>query len=94
MGLVPGQTATAQLGQWWHLSAGSLLSGPRLARENAALKARVLDLAAQNKDLLTAQAENVRLRRLLGFEQRSPRAPCWPRRSSRSSPTPTPTRSP
>ena len=25
-------------GQWWHLSAGSLLSGPRLARENAALK--------------------------------------------------------
>lgn len=73
MGLVPGQAATALGGQWWHLSAGSLLSGPRLARENAALKARVLDLAAQNKALLTAQAENARLRRLLGFEQRAPR---------------------
>jgi len=73
MGLVPGQVATAQLGQWWHRSAGALLSGPRLARENAALKTRVLDLAAQNKALLTAQAENARLRQLLGFQQRAPR---------------------
>ncbi len=73
MGLVPGQVATAHLGRWWRLSAASLLSGPRLARENAALKARVLDLAARNKSLLTAQAENDRLRRLLGFEQRAPR---------------------
>ena len=73
MGLVPGQAAAAQLGQWWHLSAGSLLSGPRLARENAALKVRVLDLSAQNKSLLTAQAENIRLRQLLGFEQRAQR---------------------
>ena len=73
MGLVPGQLVTAQLGQWWHLSAGSLLSGPRLAQENAALTARVLELSAQNKELLTEQAENIRLRRLLGFAQRSPR---------------------
>jgi rod shape-determining protein MreC len=73
MGLAPGQFATALLGRWWRLSAGSLLSGPRLARENAALKSRVLDLSAQNKGLLTAQAENVRLRQLLGFAQRSPR---------------------
>jgi len=73
MALVPAQVAAAHLGAWWHLSAGSLLSGPRLARDNAALKARVLDLAAQNKSLLTAQAENDRLRRLLGFERRSPR---------------------
>ena len=73
MGLVPGQVAAAQASQWWHLSAGSLLAGPRLARENAALKTRVLDLAAQNKSLLTAQAENARLRQLLGFEQRAPR---------------------
>lgn len=73
MGLVPGQVAAAQVGQWWHLSAGSLLAGPRLARENAALNSRVLDLAAQNKSLLTAQAENARLRQLLGFERRSPR---------------------
>ncbi len=73
MGLVPAQVVAALGGRWWHLSAGSLLSGPRLARENAALKARVLDLSAQNKSLLTAQAENGRLRRLLGFEQRAPR---------------------
>ena len=73
MGLVPGEAATAALGQWWHLSAGALFSGPRLARENADLKARVLDLSAQNKELLTAQGENARLRQLLGFVQRSPR---------------------
>ena len=73
MGLVPGQVAAAQASQWWRLSGGSLLAGPRLARENAALKARVLDLAAQYKSLLTAQAENARLRQLLGFEQRAPR---------------------
>ena len=74
LALVPAQIAAARFGAWWHLSAGSLLAGPRLARDNAALKARVLDLAAQNKSLLTAQAENDRLRRLLGFEGRSPRA--------------------
>ena len=73
MALVPGQTGLAFLGQSWHLSAGSLLSGPRLARENEALKARVLDLTAQNKELLSEKSENVRLRGLLGFQQRSPR---------------------
>lgn len=73
MGLVPGQNVTLQIGRWWRLSAGSLLSGPRLARENAALKGRVLDLSAQNKSLLTAQTENSRLRQLLGFQQRAPR---------------------
>lgn len=73
MGLVPGELVTAQMGQWWHLSAGSLFSGPRLARQNTALNARVLELSAQNKELLAAQAENIRLRRLLGFAQRSPR---------------------
>ena len=69
--LTPAQTAVARLGRLWHLSFGSLLAGPRLARENAALNARVLELSAQNNDLLTAQAENVRLRHLLGFEQTS-----------------------
>ena len=69
IGLVPGQTFVAHLGQLWNLSAGSLLAGPKLARENAALNARVLELSAQNTELLTARAENVRLRRLLGFEQ-------------------------
>ena len=69
--LVPAQAAVARLGRAWHLSAGSLLAGPKLARENAALNARVLELSAQNTDLLTAQAENGRLRHLLGFEQSS-----------------------
>ncbi len=73
LALVPGQGAAASLGRWWHLSAGSLLSAPRLARENDALKARVLSLAAQNKELFSAQTENARLRRLLGFEARTAR---------------------
>lgn len=73
LALVPGQGAAASLGRWWHLSAGSLLSAPRLARENDALKGRVLSLSAQNKELLSAQAENVRLRQLLGFEARAAR---------------------
>ena len=72
-GLVPAQTLVARFGRAWHLSAGSLLAGPKLARENAALNARVLELSAQNNALLTAQAENVRLRRLLGFKQASMR---------------------
>ncbi len=70
-GLTPAQTLVARLGQHWHLSVGSLLSGPKLARENAALNARVLELSAQNNGLRTAQAENARLRQLLGFEQAS-----------------------
>ena len=70
-GLVPAQALVARLGQRWHLSAGSLLAGPGLARENADLNKTVLDLSAQNNDLRTAQAENVRLRRLLNFEQSS-----------------------
>jgi rod shape-determining protein MreC len=71
LSLVPAQTQVARFGRSWHLSAGSLLAGPKLARENAALKARVLDLSAQNSGLRAAQAENIRLRRLLGFEQTS-----------------------
>jgi len=71
LGLVPAQTLVARLGRSWHLSVGSLLAGPKLARENAALNARVLELSAQNNDLRTARAENIRLRRLLGFEQES-----------------------
>lgn len=72
-GLVPAQTVAANLGKWWHLHVGSLLSGPGLARDNAALKAQVLALSAQNKELLAAQSENTRLRQLLGFAARSPR---------------------
>lgn len=73
-GLVPAQTVAANLGKWWHLHPGSLLAGPRLARDNEVLKAQVLALSAQNKELLTAQTENARLRQLLGFAARSPRS--------------------
>jgi len=72
-GLVPAQVAAAHLGKWWHEHVGSLLAGPALARQNAALQAQVLALTAQNKELFSEQAENVRLRGLLGFQQRSPR---------------------
>lgn len=73
LALVPGQAAAAGAGRWWHLHVTSLLDGPRLARDNDALKARVLALAAQNKELLAAQTENGRLRGLLGFAARAPR---------------------
>ena len=73
MGLIPAQTLAAGLGRWWRQAPGALLAGPRLARENAALQARAQALAAQNRDLLAAQAENARLRVLLGFARRAPR---------------------
>ena len=73
LGLVPAQSVAAALGRWWHLHPGSLLDGPRLARDNAALKTQVLALSAQNKDLRAAQTENTRLRQLLGFQAQSPR---------------------
>lgn len=44
-----------------------------LARQNKDLQARIVSLTAQNKELFSEQTENVRLRALLGFEQRSPR---------------------
>ena len=71
--LVPGQTVAAQTGQWWQLNLGSLFAGPRLARENARLKQQARALSAQNRDLRDAQTENMRLRRLLGFQQRTTR---------------------
>jgi len=73
-GLVPGQVAATHLGEWWHGHIGSLLAGPGLARRNADLQAQVLALTAQNKELLSQKAENLRLRGLLGFEQRSSRS--------------------
>ncbi len=73
-GLVPAQVAAAHLGEWWHGHIGSLLAGPGLARRNADLQAQVLVLTAQNKELFSQKAENLRLRGLLGFEQRSPRS--------------------
>ena len=72
-GVVPAQVAAAHLGEWWHGHFGALLAGPGLSRQNAELQARVLALTAQNKELFSEQAENIRLRGLLGFAQRSPR---------------------
>ena len=73
-GLAPAQVAAAHLGEWWQGHIGSLLAGPGLARRNAELQAQVLALTAQNKELLSQKAENIRLRGLLSFEQQSPRS--------------------
>ncbi len=71
--LVPTQVALGRMRRWWQLSVVSWFSAPRIARENAALRAQNLTLSNQNTQLLAAQAENDRLRDRLGFERRSPR---------------------
>ncbi len=70
--LAPPQRAVLGVTRWWRRSVAALWQGPRLARRNDALQARVLTLEAQNKALLAAQAENDALRRQLGFLKRSP----------------------
>jgi rod shape-determining protein MreC len=72
-GLVPGLTVTARIDRWWRIHVISLFHAPRLAVENAAVKAENLNLKAQIKDLQAMQAENDRLRALLEFEKKSPR---------------------
>ncbi len=72
-GLVPAQVAAAHLGEWWRSHIGAMFDGPHLARQNGELQARVMALTAQNKVLFSEQAENIRLRGLLGFQQRSSR---------------------
>jgi rod shape-determining protein MreC len=72
LALVPGQSLVFGLDHWWRQHVTALWQGPRLARENLALKTQLLSLEAQNKELLAAQAENETLRRELGFEKRSP----------------------
>lgn len=71
--LVPAQGVSLRLSRWWRRNVLSPFAGPRLARENAALRSQVGRLTLQNQQLQTAQAENDRLRRLLAFEQKSPR---------------------
>lgn len=71
--LIPAQTFTVQIAQWWRMHVSSLLSGPQLAQQNRVLNQQVLTLAGENKQLLAAQQENNRLRALLEFEQKSPR---------------------
>ena len=72
MALVPGQLLTVHVGRWWHDTITACFEGPFLARRNRAMTAQVHSLLAQNKDLLSAQAENARLRRLLRFQAKSP----------------------
>ena len=55
--------------------AVSLFAGPALARENAVLKARIEALALDNERKTTAESENARLRRDLGFLQAEPDPP-------------------
>lgn len=72
MALVPGQTMSVRVGRWWHDTVTASFQGPTLARRNRALQAQVHVLLAQNKDLVGAQIENGRLRRLLRFQKKSP----------------------
>lgn len=72
LGLVPAQGLTTHFGRWWHDTVTACFQGPYLARRNRVLAAQVHALAVQNKDGLDAQAENIRLRALLRFQQKSP----------------------
>lgn len=71
--LVPGQTLTLRVQQWWTAHVSALGNGPRLARENAQLKAQVHALSVQARDADAAQTENARLRALLDFEAKTSR---------------------
>jgi rod shape-determining protein MreC len=70
--LLPPQILALNISNWGQIHLQSLWQGPRLARENTALKAQVAALESENKQLRAAQAENNSLRRELGFEKRSP----------------------
>jgi rod shape-determining protein MreC len=70
--ILPAQTATVRVGRWFHDDILSIFDGPRILRQNTSLRARVLALSVQNKQLADAQAENDRLRALLGFQRNSP----------------------
>lgn len=71
--LVPAQTATVRISRWFKTYVVSVFQGPRLARENQQLRAKVLSLSVANKQLADAQAENDRLRTLLDFQRKSPK---------------------
>lgn len=72
LGLVPAQGLMTAAGRWWHDTVTACFQGPALARRNRALAAQAHALLVQNKDLQSAQAENIRLRALLSFQQKSP----------------------
>lgn len=72
LGLVPAQGLMTGAGRWWHDTVTACFQGPALARRNRALSVQAHALLVQNKDLQSARAENIRLRALLGFQQKSP----------------------
>lgn len=71
--LIPAQTATVRVSRWFKTNVVSLFQGPRLAHQNQVLRAKVLALSVENKQLADAQAENDRLRALLDFKRKSPK---------------------
>jgi len=71
--LIPAQTATVRISRWFRTNVVSLFQGPKLAHQNQALRAKVLALSVENKQLGDAQAENDRLRALLDFKRNSPK---------------------
>ena len=72
--LLPGQTVSLRVARWWRGHVTALADGPRLARENQTLRAQVHALSVRASDAADADAENARLRALLDFQARTPRA--------------------
>lgn len=70
--LVPAQGVTVRLSRWWRTNILSPFAGPRLARQNNALKTQVAALTRSNQELQQTRDENARLRRLLAFQEKSP----------------------
>ena len=71
--LIPAQTASVRISRWFRTNVVSLFQGPKLAHQNQVLRAKVLALSVENKQLADAQAENDRLRALLDFKRNSPK---------------------
>ncbi|MDQ2687697.1 MAG: rod shape-determining protein MreC [Armatimonadota bacterium] len=69
--LVPAQGVGVRISRWWRNTIVAAFVAPRLARQNDALQSQVAALTRQNHALEQAQAENVRLRRLLAFREKS-----------------------
>lgn len=65
--LAPPAHAVAIGRDWWTIDIAAITKGPRLARENARLASQIAILSEQNRALAADEAENKRLRALLGF---------------------------
>ncbi len=71
--LAPTLGGISAIERWGQSNIVSLFRGPRLASENAALRAQVAVLTQQSRALRDDADENARLRVLLKFEEHSPR---------------------